>query len=229
MIGGPDAQSLIFASAATLNTNGTAGDILQLLHQSKVMRDTRFQGNEVRSLTRESKLERYEKAKKLTAGVVFHSGNGELDADVYNEVIRRMEYRSDNAAKIEEKKKKKMIELKRAVDAIRAKKLTLKDLVVSQLKTMCKWKKQPGDATLPTTKKALKQLYKKTMHNPSPHVSPYNSMLKRRLVMLLTLIRWIAMPRFLKMTIWNSARSMRLTKKSRTVASKIIILTSPWS
>ena len=36
---------------------------------------------------------------------------------------------------------------------------TLKDLVVSQLKTMCKWKKQPGDATLPTTKKALKQLY----------------------------------------------------------------------
>ena len=108
-------------------------------------------------------------------GVVFHSGNGELDADVYNEVIRRMEYRSDNAAKIEEKKKKKMIELKRAVDAIRAKKLTLKDLVVSQLKTMCKWKKQPGDATLPTTKKALKQLYKKTMHNPSPRVSPYNS------------------------------------------------------
>ena len=59
--------------------------------------------------------------------------------------------------KIEEKKKKKMIELKCAVDAIRAKKLTLKDLVVSQLKTMCKWKKQPGDATLPTTKKALKQ------------------------------------------------------------------------
>ncbi len=68
------------------------------------------------------------KQKKLTAGVVFHSGNGELDADVYNEVIRRMEYCSDNAAKIEEKKKKKMIELKRAVDAIRAKKLTLKDL-----------------------------------------------------------------------------------------------------
>jgi len=101
--------------------------------------------------------------------------NGELDADVYNEVIRRMEYRSDNAAKIEEKKKKKMIELKCAVDAIRAKKLTLKDPVVSQLKTMCKWKKQPGDATLPTTKKALKQLYKKMMHNPSPHVSPYKS------------------------------------------------------
>ncbi len=46
---------------------------------------------------------------------------------------------------------------------------------MSQLKTMCKWKKQPGDATLPTTKNALKQLYKKTMHNPSPHVNPYNS------------------------------------------------------
>ena len=175
LIGGPDTQRLIVASAVTLNTNGTAGDILQLLHQSKVTRDARFQANEVRSVTRESKLERYKKAKKLTAGVVFHSGNGELDANVYNEVIRRMEYCSDNAAKIEEKKKKKMIELKRAVDAIRAKKLTLKDLVVSQLKTMCKWKKQPGDATLPTTKKALKQLYKKTMHNPSPHVSPYNS------------------------------------------------------
>ena len=81
----------------------------------------------------------------------------------------------DNAAKIEGKKKKKMIELKREVDAIRAKNLKLKDLVVSQLKTMCKWKKQPGNATLPTTKEALKKLYEKTMHNPSPHVSPYNS------------------------------------------------------
>ena len=49
-----------------------------------------------------------------------------------------MEYCLDNAAKIEGKKKKKMIELKREVDAIRAKKLKLKDLVVSQLKTMCK-------------------------------------------------------------------------------------------
>ena len=56
----------------------------------------------------------------------------------YNEVVRRMEYRLDNAAKIEGKKKKKMIELKREVDAIRAKKLKLKDLAMSQLKTMCK-------------------------------------------------------------------------------------------
>jgi hypothetical protein len=90
----------------------------------------------------------------------------------YNEVVRRMEYRLDNAAKIERKKNKKMIELKHAVDAIRAKKLKLKNLVVSQLKTMCKWKKH---AMLPTTKEALKKLSKKTMHNPSPHVSPYNS------------------------------------------------------
>ena len=44
----------------------------------------------------------------------------------------------DNAAKIEGKKKKKTIELNREVDAIRPKKLKLKDLVVSQLKTMCK-------------------------------------------------------------------------------------------
>ncbi len=42
------------------------------------------------------------------------------------------------------------------------------------MKTMCKWKKQPGDAMLLTTKKALKQLHKKMMHTPSPHVSPYN-------------------------------------------------------
>ena len=78
----------------------------------------------------------------------------------------------DNAAKIEGKKKKKMIELKREVDAIRAKKLKLKNLVVTQLKTMCKWKKH---AMLPTTKEALKKLYKNSMHNFSPHVSPYNS------------------------------------------------------
>ncbi len=53
MIGGPNSQRLIVASAATLNTKGTAGDILQLLHQSKVTRDVRFQANEVRSVTRE--------------------------------------------------------------------------------------------------------------------------------------------------------------------------------
>jgi hypothetical protein len=29
-------------------------------------------------------------------------------------------------------------------------------------------------ATLPTANEALKQLYKKTMYNPLPHVSPYN-------------------------------------------------------
>ena len=186
LIGGPDAQSLNVASVATLNTNGTAGDKLQLLHQSKIMRDARFQANGVRSVTRKSKLEQYEKAKKLSAGVVFHSGNGELDANVYNEVIRRMEYRSDNAAKIKEKKKKKMVELNHAVDAIMAKKITLKDLVMSQLKTMCKWKKLPGDATLPTTNKALKQLYKKII----PHLMLIltTPVLKRRQVMLLMLI-----------------------------------------
>ena len=58
LIGGPDAQSLIVAPAASLNTNGTAGDILQLLHQSKVTTDEQFQANAVRSVTRESHLER---------------------------------------------------------------------------------------------------------------------------------------------------------------------------
>jgi hypothetical protein len=44
-----------------------------------------------------------------------------LDDDVYTEVVQRAEYRLDNATKIGEKKKKKMIELNHAVDAIRAK------------------------------------------------------------------------------------------------------------
>jgi hypothetical protein len=54
-------------------------------------------------------------------GVIFHSGNRVLDDDVYTEVVQRTEYRLDNATKIGEKKKKKMIELNHAVDAIRAK------------------------------------------------------------------------------------------------------------
>ena len=51
---------------------------------------------------------------------------------------------------------------------------------------MCKWKKQPGDATLPTTNKALKQLYKKII----PHLMLIltTPVLKRRQVMLLMLI-----------------------------------------
>jgi hypothetical protein len=48
-------------------------------------------------------------------------GNGELDANVYAEVMQRVEYCLDYAAKIREKKKMMMIELKHAVDVIRAK------------------------------------------------------------------------------------------------------------
>ena len=98
----------------------------------------------------------------------------QIEKDVIHAAAKRaLDAKAKNGGRMPDKwYTKYMAEMRQtAVDAIRAKKLTLKDLVVSQLKTMCKWKKQPGDATLPTTKKALKQLYKKTMHNPSPHVS----------------------------------------------------------
>jgi hypothetical protein len=88
--------------------------------------------------------------------------------------MRRMEYHLDNATKTKEKKKKNMIELKCAVHAIRAKYSQTQRPCCVSVKTMCKWKKQPNNATLPTKKKTLEQLHKKTMHNSLPHVSLNN-------------------------------------------------------
>lgn len=180
-------------AASALNTSsGTAGSILTLLHRSQAARDARRERNSSQENTREKILERYQKAKSFTAGVVFHSGNGQLDSDVLGEVQRRYDDRRLNASKIETKRKKKLIELRRQVELIRRKlkgKITIKsgkkkgqtrnfvltDLHAPEVKLLCRWKKQSNEPALPTKKADLIRRWKKSKDNPSPHVSPCTS------------------------------------------------------
>ena len=135
-------------------------------------------------LTRESRSwRRYKKARNFTAGVAFFSGNGMLEEDILEEVQRRYDLRKDKEHKehkIVRKKKKKLIELRLRVNAVKAfirtkKSFKTKDLKVAQLKDFCRWKKQPGDRPLPNLKAALVTRFDKTKGNQSPNVSPCNS------------------------------------------------------
>ena len=135
--------------------------------------------NESRTTEYEAGIERMKKSKRLTAGIVFHSGSGQLCTEVYAEVKRRFDNRMENEEKIKAKKKKTLIELQRQVQSVKQimKQPNFKytDLKLPQLKAMCRWKKKANDNPLPTKKADLIDRLKKTMKNPSPHVSPCNS------------------------------------------------------
>jgi hypothetical protein len=178
LMGGSAAIHQIESMAAGLNTTGaTAGSLLTLLHQAKETREGRRGNNEElnRGITRDKMLERFRKARQFTAGVVYFSGKGELDADVLVEVQRRFDNRKANSSKIEAKKKKRLKELQSRVAAIKqrmkAKRFKLTSLKVPELKDYCKWKKQSGDDPLPTKKADLIRLLKKTKGRASPQVS----------------------------------------------------------
>jgi hypothetical protein len=75
-------------------------------HRAKETRKGRRGNNEElnRGITRDKMLERFRKARQFTAGVVYFSGKGELDADVLVEVQRRFDNRKANSSKIEASK-----------------------------------------------------------------------------------------------------------------------------
>ena len=103
-----------------------------------------------------------------------------LDEDVLEEVQCRFDLRNDKEHKTVRKKKKKLIELRLRVNAVKAfirtkKSFETKDLKVAQLKDYCRWKKQPGDRPLPNLKADLVTRFDKTKGNQSPNVSPCNS------------------------------------------------------
>lgn len=48
-------------------------------------------------------------------------------------------------------------------------------LTVAEIKSLCKWKKNPGDDPIPSKKKDLIRRWDSTKDRPSPHASPCNS------------------------------------------------------
>ena len=97
--------------------------------------------------SREKKLERYSKARKFTGGIVFFSGNGELDEDVMHEVQRRADDKALNENRVAQSKKKRLLTLQIAVNSIKIKRKK-RGFKPSQLKVP-ELKERLKDAGLP--------------------------------------------------------------------------------
>ena len=89
-----------------------------------------------------------------------------------NEVIRRRAATSNKARADEEDKKKRLRELKSVVKSIRKKKgkMTVKDM-----QALIKWKKQPGDKAIPTSRADCERRWNLVKGRISPRCSPVNS------------------------------------------------------
>ena len=119
---------------------------------------------------------RYAEAKRLTSGVAFGVGNGELGTQVRDEVIRRNKIRKEKEVAAVAKKGQKLRALCDAVRTIQRdmKKKNFK-WTNAKLTKMCRWKRQPGDKKLPTRKDELLARWEETKGRPSPQLSPANS------------------------------------------------------
>ena len=119
---------------------------------------------------------RYAEAKRLTSGVAFGVGNGELGTQVRDEVIRRNKIRKEKEVAAVAKKGQKLRALCDAVRTIQRdmKKKNFK-WTNAKLTKMCRWKRQPGDKKLPTLKDELLARWEETKGRPSPQVGPANS------------------------------------------------------
>ena len=106
-------------------------------------------------------------------------GMEELDMDELTEAQQRYDKRLANKMREASKKKKIMVNLQREVKSIQnaislMKIYSPKKLIVAQLKCLCRWKKTKGDKPLLTKKADLIAVYRATVGNPSPQVSPCN-------------------------------------------------------
>ena len=112
---------------------------------------------------------RYAEAKRLTSGVAFGVGNGELGTHVRDEVIRRNELRKEKKVAAVAKKGQK---LRALCDAVR----TIQKLDECQVDDNVPVEEaQPGDKKLPTLQDELLARWEETKGRPSPQVGPANS------------------------------------------------------
>ena len=65
-------------------------------------------------------MAQFKKARNFTSGVAFFLGDGMLDEDVVEEVQDRFNLRKEKEHKIVRKKKKRLIELRLRVNAVKA-------------------------------------------------------------------------------------------------------------
>ena len=112
----------------------------------------------------------------MTAGVVFGLGDGVLDIQVRDEVIRRNDARKAKVKATEANNKKKVRELVAKVGDIRDEMADPSfNMLNRHLETLIRYKTRKGDKKLPTKKADMWQRWNKIKGQQSPHVSPYNS------------------------------------------------------
>jgi len=127
-------------------------------------------------LTKEGLAEIYGRSKRLTANVVFGSGNGQLGKALFKEVRRRtLSKVQQTTEKLERIKKRLRLLVKRAA-AIRKAEKNYKKWKNVDLKDMIRYKKNPANKwKIPTRKVEMQAKWLVVRNNRSPHVSPSNS------------------------------------------------------
>ena len=202
--GGDEAKSkaAVEAAAAGLALTGHHADqICDLIVRSMNLTRGRNEHMQKQADERTDLRTLYSEQPRLSANVVFGTGNGLLQEEVRDEVIRREQTRKDRLDAKERKKKKARWELYLDVERVRGEIATkfaeyfrskgfseqdevkeldldedqIRKLSGNQLKTLVKWKKDSKDKAIPTRKAELAVRLIDTMNRRSPHVSPYNS------------------------------------------------------
>ena len=95
---------------------------------------------------------------------------------VRDEVIRRNEARKNKIATTAANDKKKLHKLVTEVEEIRHKQATEQSftLLNRHLEKLIQWKKQKGDAKMPSKKVDLLKRWRETKGRQSPHIIPYS-------------------------------------------------------
>ena len=124
-------------------------------------------------LTSEELQNRYKEAKRFTTGALFGKGDGHLGPEVRDEVIRRNEARKNKETAKIRSNKTKLQELAADVEGIRHQQATdlLFTLIAGNLGQLVQWKKQKGNAAMPSRKKDLQKQWNETKSWQSPHIS----------------------------------------------------------
>ena len=129
--------------------------------------------------TPEELQETYSKLKRLTGGGVFRNGNGRLGEEIRDAVVRNENTKIEKANKSASNKRKARRKLFNEYQKVKAlmRKPTFQahKLNNTELRTVCLYKKQTGDAAVPTKKDALLIRLAEVKNRASPPVSHHGS------------------------------------------------------
>ena len=195
LAGGAAVSNALAQTVTELNyTSATVSDVLALAQRTKAVNDGRNNNmapNAARGnmMTSNQLRDTYRDVQRMTAGTVFGKGNGVLGPEVRDEVVRRIQARRACIANQDSKKKKILRDLKRSVEVVRAKMLTVSfNLTVKDLTTLCRWKKTKEDGKMPTKRSDLEALWRK-IENDLHRMS----VLKTPTQKTMTMMQWMSM------------------------------------